>query len=679
MISESLPSDGNHDPQKVRRLGLIFKTHLDLGYTDLAENVFRRYMDAFMPKAVQMVLERRQENEPFCWTTGSWLVEKYLAHAKGRARRDFEQVLGEGRIRWHALPFTFETESLTEPLLVSALRISARLDARFGVRTLAAKMTDVPGHCRGLIPALAAAGVRMLHIGINPACAAPEVPPVFRWRHPDGSEIIVCQVNSYGGYSGVPGKARVFAVAMTGDNAGPPTPKTLGEIYARVRSDFPKARVECSSLDQMAADMWAGRKHLPVVTAEIGDTWIHGYGTDPWKMAAVRRLSALREVWIAEGALNCESQAGRAFDENLLLACEHTWGRTWVDHAGQPVTAGKPSFERKAFQRMRRSATFQAMEQSWEEQRQYVHRAVAGLSTERLRSEARKSLEALLPDRPIRCAPAAGERILAGNSLALGPSGGARIIRRSGALRLSGELSGILGSLSYQVFGISEYKRYLRQYLIGPDGDAFWAPLAWGKPGLEACLPKGKSWGFVPDHVFADSTGDALRVCGGFPTEAVKVFGAPGKVEIFIERLGENEYSWDLRWSGKAASHIPEALWFSFRPKLSADAQWSLLKTGGKVDPRDVVSHGGRSLHLVQEGVEARDGNSLWSFQSPDTGLVAPGKRSLLNHHNQLPDCSRDGIHFNLLNNVWGTNFPMWYGDDARFRFQVRIGRTNRS
>jgi hypothetical protein len=26
-------------------------------------------------------------------------------------------------------------------------------------------------------------------------------------------------------------------------------------------------------------------------------------------------------------------------------------------------------------------------------------------------------------------------------------------------------------------------------------------------------------------------------------------------------------------------------------------------------------------------------------------------------------------MHFNLYNNVWGTNFPMWYEDDARFRF----------
>lgn len=30
-------------------------------------------------------------------------------------------------------------------------------------------------------------------------------------------------------------------------------------------------------------------------------------------------------------------------------------------------------------------------------------------------------------------------------------------------------------------------------------------------------------------------------------------------------------------------------------------------------------------------------------------------------------------MHINLRNNVWGTNFPMWYGEDARFRFVWRL------
>jgi hypothetical protein len=30
-------------------------------------------------------------------------------------------------------------------------------------------------------------------------------------------------------------------------------------------------------------------------------------------------------------------------------------------------------------------------------------------------------------------------------------------------------------------------------------------------------------------------------------------------------------------------------------------------------------------------------------------------------------------MHFLLFNNLWGTNFPMWSGEDARFRFVLRL------
>jgi hypothetical protein len=32
------------------------------------------------------------------------------------------------------------------------------------------------------------------------------------------------------------------------------------------------------------------------------------------------------------------------------------------------------------------------------------------------------------------------------------------------------------------------------------------------------------------------------------------------------------------------------------------------------------------------------------------------------------PDPSA-GIHCNLFNNAWGTNYIMWFGEDMRFRF----------
>jgi hypothetical protein len=28
-------------------------------------------------------------------------------------------------------------------------------------------------------------------------------------------------------------------------------------------------------------------------------------------------------------------------------------------------------------------------------------------------------------------------------------------------------------------------------------------------------------------------------------------------------------------------------------------------------------------------------------------------------------------VNFNLHNNVWSTNFPLWYEDDGQFRFRL--------
>ncbi|NHB85992.1 hypothetical protein G7085_19540 [Tessaracoccus sp. HDW20] len=81
-----------------------------------------------------------------------------------------------GDLAWHALPFTWYTELLDESSIAGSLGFSRWLDERFGKVTTAARLTDVPGHTRGLIGPLADAGVTFLDIGVNPGCRSPQVP-----------------------------------------------------------------------------------------------------------------------------------------------------------------------------------------------------------------------------------------------------------------------------------------------------------------------------------------------------------------------------------------------------------------------------------------------------------------------------------------------------------------------
>jgi hypothetical protein len=135
------------------------------------------------------------------------------------------------------------------------------------------------------------AGIQFLHIGVNAASTPPAVPPVFVWRAPDGAEIVVMyHKGSYGDLMVVPGLDEAICFAHTGDNLGPQSAADVRAAFARVRQLLPDAEVRASTMDAFAASLLTVRQSLPVVTQEIGDTWIHGVGSDPAKVAQCREL-----------------------------------------------------------------------------------------------------------------------------------------------------------------------------------------------------------------------------------------------------------------------------------------------------------------------------------------------------------------------------------------------------
>ena len=48
-------------------------------------------------------------------------------------------------------------------------------------------------------------------------------------------------------------------------------------------------------------------------------------------------------------------------------------------------------------------------------------------------------------------------------------------------------------------------------------------------------------------------------------------------------------------------------------------------------------------------------------------------KGKILEFDNKKEDIRKDGISFVLYNNVWGTNFPLWYEQNARFEFKIKV------
>lgn len=104
-------------------------------------------------------------------------------------------------------------------------------------------MTDVPGHTRSLIPILAKNGIRFLHIGVNPASTAPDIPALFKWCAPDGSNIIVMYQQEYGDQFVLPGTDVMVDIRFTNDNLGPHSYQQVNDIYKELHKNTPMQKL----------------------------------------------------------------------------------------------------------------------------------------------------------------------------------------------------------------------------------------------------------------------------------------------------------------------------------------------------------------------------------------------------------------------------------------------------
>lgn len=652
-------------PSPVRQVAVVFKTHLDIGFTDFAGHIVRRYLEDYIPSALDLARRTRDTPHRFVWTTGSWLAHRYLEDAPPAGRRAMEEAVAAGDFHWHALPFTTHTEFMDADLFRLGLAYSKILDKRFGRVTRGAKMTDVPGHTIAMLPHLAAAGVRLLHLGVNPASPVPAVPPAFVWRRGD-AEIVVIYESDYGGVTPLPGGA-ALCVNLTGDNLGPQNPGQIDAVYDRLRAAYPDARLRPGGMDLLVPHIWKHRAALPVVTSEIGDTWIHGVGTDPEKAARYRALSRLRRRWLAEKKLAAASPADLAFGEQLLLTAEHTWGMDLKTHL-----LDWKNYAPAAFARARSSKNFRKVEASWTEQRRYAERAVAALPPA-LRAEAATELRSLrvrpLPRAGWTDLPLAEPFALGPLTLALDPAtGGIRQLVRAGQRRSLATPARQLASFTRQTYSRDDYETFYRTYNLG---EADWSRKDFTKPGLPASA-RAEIQPVALTRLERHADGRRARATLAF-SPAARRTGAPPSITLELESTAETSdasasLALALTWRDKPAVRLPEAFWLTFAPRLAPDAHWRFRKLGEWIDPADVVPGGNRWLHAIED--EARAGDV--SITTLDAALVAPERGRLLEHPSRAPRTDA-ALSFNLFNNQWGTNFPMWTEGDARFRFVLKF------
>jgi Domain of unknown function (DUF5054) len=665
------PEPVRPDPH-VKRVLVMFKCHFDAGFIDTQANVLRRYFTEYFPRAIEVA---RRANEGgkrrYVWTTGSWLLSEYLEQASAADRKTMEEAIARGDIAWHALPFTWQTEMMSPSLIEGSLAFSRDLDRRFGKVTTGAKMTDVPGHTRGLIAPLAKHKVSFLEIGVNGGSTVARLPPIFLWKSPSGASLPVMYHWDYSGTAKIPGSQTVLATRVRDDNSGPHTAEEIAHLHSALAAQFPRAEIVACNLSEMAEAIAPHRRKLPVITQEIGDTWIHGVGSDPLKVARYRELARLRDAWIAAGKLKAGDATDVALLRRMLLEIEHTWGtdtKTWLDF---------DNYKPADLERMLDTKNYKVVQFSWEEKRKDLLDGVAGLP-ENLRIEAQKAIDAFRPAPPSVPAKTqeAGKAIETAHFiLAIDPHTGAIAqLRNKTTEREWANPQKPLALAAYQTLSKEDYDRFIKSYLTTT---ADWAFKDFGKPNIERFGAQSRTWFPAAASVNVEETSSAHRILIQPRFDDDKAFQAgqasfPRKVfiEIVLPKA-QPEIHLTLSWFEKPPTRLPEALWLTFNPAVAGQKGWTLDKSGEAVSPFDVVESGNRHMHALDGGFSYREGAMEFAVQTLDAPLVALGERTPLLFSNDQPDLNR-GIHSCLYNNAWGTNYIMWYGEDARFRYVLK-------
>ena len=624
----------------MKKLLVLYKTHLDIGFTDFSKNIVELYLKKYIPNAINTAISLNEGGEKkFVWQTGSWILNEYLKSVRGEERKRAEYAIANDLVSWHALPFTAHTELFTPELLDYAIGISQELDEKYAKRTIAAKATDVPGMTKAMIKPLVRAGVRFLHIGVNPASCLPDVPPVFRWRNDDGEELIVMYNGDYGEYTQISDECAVM-FRFAGDNCAPMNAESVIRSFENLKEKYPETQIIPATLNDLAIEAEKIRDTLPMIDAEIGDSWIHGVMTDPRKVFSYHAL--------LNYAKKCDEKTRKKMYESLLLVPEHTWG------LDEKITlADTVNFEKQRFFEALDTPAFKRFEKSWEEQRDYVNKAILDETAKKLVSEYKRDKITLSNT----------EKALP-NSLEINESGEIVSLKLGG--RMIADAEHPLCSFVYEQFSENEYERFFKRYNrcvrngVAPQK---WMVEDFTKIGMSSGVDQYHRYRPTLSNVAFD--GNTVAVNCSMPTEACERFGCPREIQYVLTFEG-NRINLDFAWFGKDKNRMAEAMWLILSPIVKEPLSWKIEKLGQLISPFNHVARGG-----VQDYTSGIVKNEDIQMSFPNGGLVTFGKPDLLEFDDTK--ITGDCLSVNLYNNIWGTNFPMWYGENGRTRIRIDI------
>eukprot|EP00775_Hariotina_reticulata_P003530 gene3530-3799_t len=739
------------------------------------------------------------------------------------------KAIAEGTITWHAAPFNPQYEMFDVGLLSFALDLTHSLDDAFNfAHKQMISLRDVPGLTRTAIPVLTSKGIKAVTGGVNGFSAPPGVPKTtpFIWRDEESGQQLFAMWHP-GGYAGhvkdvhidswkdcitAEGFDHVLCASWRDDNAGPPEDlDELQEMFHITRRQWPGAKVVASTLDDYLGHLVAAVEEqslqLPVVTGEIGDTWIHGVASDPARMADYRAVLRARDTCVHDPQCDSQSPAFFNFSRILVKVAEHTWGISFNQYFGDFSNFTNVWLHDHLKQGEEKHKGLAMSLESWRRQRKYIdwalealpaeHPIVAAFAADKRSRQTHNTLseEMLIasgavavlqeqasapPNTPANVATDGG--LLKLQRLYIGPDGKQQLGNDWAAaasppqqptdtaasaanptvdIATAGSVAGAIKASETNsdgkaaLYAISNGCAAVRAWLhlaiqsissicrvntaVPKSSDQMPPPAAAGAavmsimrklltvPGMQPQPQQHQSQSPVQVEASYLSTPCPDQQQQQQDTDMKHSFNAPehkcrdtrkqkqlpphsfdpsrpafGELQYNVYNLRDYDFVWDNyaylhpvwvgdfgKWNISASSNLSAVA--KFKPGHGAvdEESWVMHKLGGHVKPQEgaslavnlqIITNGSHSLHAVSKGVSVQSpgGTEQLLISTLDVPLVNVGKPIPFPNPCLGPDM-KHGVSYNLINNIWGTNYAMWFPftpEDANqaLRFTIEAG-----
>ena len=654
----------------MKKIFLVFKTHFDIGFTDLSQNVIKQYAGSMLDDIIETCESTAHMDKlKFVWTMPSWPLRVMLDESTPEKKKKLEKLIRDGQVVWHALPFTSHTDFCTTEDMIQSLKYAKELSETYDKPLVkSAKMTDVPGHGRILPTVLSGAGVEFLHMGCNEYAMPPEVPTLFYWQAQDHSRVLTMYDPMGYGTGLTPPKDWDYPIWMammhTHDNCGPQSAESIIALAEEAKKMYPDAEIVSGTMDDFYNELSKyDLSCVPVVEKDLADTWIHGVGSFP------RQVSQIREAQKMVSSASVLSVCGkhkknfvREIDDiydRIILFNEHTWGldvKTWLTDR---------VYHKKDFLEQKKTAAAKYMEQSWNEQ---MERAQAAYSrADALWKSVRDDVASKNSEMSLSVSQNGSDVCVENHRYRLKfDSDTGKIyevydIVLDKVLLKSRDGESVF-SYRYDIYGKQRLEKYLTDYCYVTSD---WGILDNGRDNY----PDIDDQNFHPK--FTGWKQNNNTIIFSYETTASYEYGDAEKVSVSVELPQDgDEIFVELDIQNKQETPFIESGSFVI-PLGEADPTYTVNKNGQNISPEtDICKGSNHVLYCVDRYAAAGHGDVGVCVVPYDTPLMSIGETGIYTYRQEYEKHS-PSLFFNLWNNMWGTNFPQWMGGNYKYKFAL--------